>query len=171
MTDPELKNFPVLIVEDNPDDRLLLKRAFDRARLANPLRFVENGEEMVAYLTGQGVHADRKAHPLPLLILLDLKLPRMSGLEALEWRRQQDPQLQRIPVVVLTTSRESTDVNRAYELGASTYLVKPVDFDALLGLVNQIGIYWMLLAEMPDVPAGSPPPPSVDRQHAAHGSG
>src|SRR5690348_10919286 len=97
---------------------LLIRRAFSRAMLTNPLQTVENGEEAVVYLTGAGPYADRTTYPQPLLILLDLKLPRMSGLEVLEWRRQQDPQLQRIPVVVLTSSRESSDVNRAYELGA-----------------------------------------------------
>jgi CheY-like chemotaxis protein len=144
-------SFPVLVVEDNPDDVLLIGRAFNRAKLANPLQVVGNGEEAVAYLTGQGVYADRRAHPQPLLILLDLKLPRMSGLEVLQWRRQQDPQLQRIPVIVLTSSRESSDVNRAYELGANTYLMKPVQFDGLLELVKQLGIYWMMLAELPAV--------------------
>jgi CheY-like chemotaxis protein len=150
MQSGEPKAFPVLVVEDNPDDVLFIRRAFTKAKLANPLRFARNGEEAVAYLMGQGAYADRNAYPLPLLILLDLKLPRMSGLEVLEWRRRQAPQLQRIPVVVLTSSRETDDVNRAYELGANTYLMKPVALDGLLGLVKQLGVYWMLLAEMPD---------------------
>lgn len=146
----DLRSFPILAVEDNPDDLLFIRRAFARAKLVNPLHFVEHGEEAVDYISGQGAYADRNAHPLPLLILLDLKLPRMSGLEFLEWLRTQAPRLRRIPVVVLTSSRESADVNRAYELGASTYLVKPVDFDGLLTLVKQLGIYWMFLAELPD---------------------
>ena len=86
---------------------------------------------------------------MPLLILLDLKLPRLSGLEFLEWLRVQQPDLRRISVVVLTSSRESSDVNRAYELGASTYLAKPVSFDGLLELIKQLGTYWMTMAELP----------------------
>jgi CheY-like chemotaxis protein len=149
MTDVALKAFPVLVVEDNPDDVLFVRRAFNRAKLVNPLHFVGNGEEAVAYLTRQGAFADRETHPLPLLMLLDLKLPRMSGLELLEWRRQQDRKLQRVPVVVLTSSANSADVNRAYELGANTYLIKPVKFDDLVELVKQLGLYWMMLAELP----------------------
>lgn len=142
----------MLVIEDNPDDVLLIQRAFSRAKLATPLRVVENGEQAVAYLTGLGPYADRTVYPQPLLILLDLKLPLMSGLEVLAWRRQQAPQLQRIPVVVLTSSRESSDVNRAYELGANTYLLKPVRFQELLELIKQLGVYWIMLAELPEAP-------------------
>ena len=149
MSSQQPRTFPVLIVEDNPDDVLFIRRAFTKAKLDNRLRFAEDGEQAVAYLSGTGDYADRAAFPLPLLILLDLKLPRLSGLEFLEWLRVQQPTLRRIPVVVLTSSRESNDVNRAYELGASTYLAKPVSFDGLLELVKQLGMYWMMLAELP----------------------
>lgn len=150
MEDYNTGTFPVLVVEDEPDDVLFIRRAFTRSKLANALNFVANGEEAVAYLTGDGAYADRAVHPLPSLILLDLKLPRMSGLEVLEWRRQQKKQIQRIPIVVLTSSRESSDVNRAYELGVNTYLTKPVHFEGLLAMVQQLGVYWMTMAEMPD---------------------
>ena len=149
MNGQEPKAFPVLVVEDNSDDVLFIRRAFTKARLSNPLRIVQDGEQAIAYLSGTGDFADRSAHPMPLLILLDLKLPRLSGLEFLEWLRVQQPDLRRISVVVLTSSRESSDVNRAYELGASTYLAKPVSFDGLLELVKQLGTYWMTMAELP----------------------
>jgi CheY-like chemotaxis protein len=154
MDSQEPRTFPVLVVEDSPDDVLFIRRAFSKARLVNPLQFAEDGEQAIAYLSGTGGYADRTAHPLPMLILLDLKLPRLSGLEFLAWLRGQQPDLRRIPVVVLTSSRESSDVNRAYELGASTYLVKPVSFDGLLELVKQLGIYWMMLAELPSQAIG-----------------
>ena len=146
--------FPVLVVEDDPDDVLFIRRAFGKAALGNPLRVVADGEEAVAYLSGTGTYADRAACPSPTLILLDLKLPRLSGLEFLQWLRGQPPDLRRIPVVVLTSSRESGDVDRAYELGASTYLAKPVSFDGLLDLVRQLGAYWMTLAELPGQASG-----------------
>jgi CheY-like chemotaxis protein len=149
MSGQKPKAFPVLVVEDSPDDVLFIRRAFTKAKLFNPLRFVQDGEQAVAYLSGTGDFADRTAHPMPLLILLDLKLPRLSGLEFLGWLRVQQPDLRRISVVVLTSSRESSDVNRAYELGASTYLAKPVNFDGLLELVKQLGTYWMTMAELP----------------------
>jgi CheY-like chemotaxis protein len=139
----------ILLVEDDPNDQLLIRRAFGKARLMNPLRIVEDGDAAVAYLAGEGVHADRMASPLPTLILLDLKLPRRSGLEVLAWLRSQPGRLGRMPVVVLTSSRENLDVDRAYQLGANSYLVKPVDFDGLLDLVRTAGLYWTVLNEGP----------------------
>jgi CheY-like chemotaxis protein len=139
---------PVLLVEDNIDDVVLIERAFDKARIANPLRSVGDGDEAVAYLAGQGAYSDRHAHPLPVLLLLDLKLPRRGGLEVLAWLRR-EPSLRRLPVVVLTSSREGADVNRAYELGVNSYLVKPVAFDALLDMMETLNLYWLLLNERP----------------------
>jgi CheY-like chemotaxis protein len=138
----------VLLVEDSPDDSLLIRRAFKKAGLAPPVH-VEDGEEAVAYLAralASGAHATTA---LPGLILLDLKLPRKSGLEVLAWLRVQDT-LRRLPVVVLTSSREAPDVRRAYDLGANSYLVKPVGFEALLQLVETLGLYWLKLNELPD---------------------
>lgn len=143
MTEPRPRSLPILVVEDDPDDVLLIRRAFAKASLSNRLSFVTDGEDAVAHLTGQ------PPSELPSLILLDLKLPRMSGLELLQWRREQPPEIRSIPVVILTSSSESADVRRAYGLGANTYLVKPVEFDALLGMIRQLGLYWMLLAQLP----------------------
>jgi CheY-like chemotaxis protein len=143
---------PILIVEDNPDDRILLQRAFRRARLANPVHMVTDGEEAVAYLLGEGRFADREANPFPVLVLLDLKLPRRSGLEVLKWMREH-PTLRRLPVVVLTSSREQSDINVAYDLGANSYLTKPVAFDALIELVSTLNLFWFILSERPQVEA------------------
>lgn len=147
--------FPILLVEDNEDDVLLIRRAFRRTNLLNPLHAVEHGDAAVAWLSGTGEHADRTRFPLPTLMLLDINLPRRSGLEVLEWLRHQ-PELRRIPVVVLTSSGERSDVNRAYELGARGYLVKPVRFEGLLEMVKTLGLYWLVMSELPD--AGNPPP-------------
>jgi CheY-like chemotaxis protein len=152
----EVREFPVLLVEDNEDDVLFVRRAFRRAKLSNPLSVAEDGDTAVAYLSGEGEHADRNRHPLPTLILLDIKLPRRSGLEVLEWLRAQ-PGLRRIPVVVLTSSRESADVDRAFDLGANGYLVKPVDFDGLIEMVKTIGVYWMVMSELPSAPTDAQP--------------
>src|SRR5947207_15017530 len=108
----------------------MVRRSFTKASLQGTLDVVDDGDKAVAYLAGHGGFADRARHPLPVLLLLDLKLPRRSGLEVLAWVRQQ-PTLKRLPVVVLTSSEESADINRAYDLGANSYLVKPVAFDAL----------------------------------------
>jgi CheY-like chemotaxis protein len=142
----------ILIVEDDPNDVLLIQRAFDKARILNPRQTVENGDDAVAYLAGEGSFADRQQHPFPVLVLLDLKLPRRSGLEVLEWIRGQAG-LKRLPVVVLTSSKQATDVNRAYDLGANSYLVKPVGFDSLLELVKSLEVYWLILNQKPDVSA------------------
>jgi len=141
-------NLPILLVEDDPNDQVLIRRAFAKAKLMNPLHIVDDGDAAVAYLSGEGVFADRAAHPLPTLVLLDLKLPRRSGLEVLEWLRR-NPQIRRIPVVVLTSSQDSADIDRAYDLGANSYLVKPVDFDGLLALLRTVGLYWIVMNQNP----------------------
>jgi CheY-like chemotaxis protein len=146
----------ILLVEDNPDDVLLLKRAFKKAGLPHSLQIASHGEEAVDYLAGDGRYADRDKHPFPALMLLDLQLPRRSGHEVLEWLRAQDD-LRRLPVVVLTSSREPNDINRAYDLGANSYLVKPVSFDALLEMVQVLERYWIALAERPEAPRARPP--------------
>ena len=147
MTHP--KEYPILLVEDSEDDQLLIRRAFAKAKLANPLHVVDDGDKAVAYLAGEGPYADRAAHPLPTIILLDLKLPRRSGHEVLEWLRAR-PDLRRIPVVILTSSTESADVRRAYDLGANSYLVKPVAFEGLMEMVRTVGVYWMVMNEFSD---------------------
>ncbi len=139
---------PILLVEDDPDDQVLIRRAFTKARLGNPLTLAKDGDEAVAYLSGTGDYADRRNHPLPVLILLDLKLPRRSGLEVLRWLRLQAGALARTPVAILTSSRQDVDIDQAYDLGANSYLVKPVDLDGLLDLVKTAGLYWTVLNEV-----------------------
>jgi CheY-like chemotaxis protein len=138
----------ILIVEDNPTDVMLIRRAFAKSNIANPLQVVSDGDRAVAYLSGRDGYDDRAQYPLPVLVLLDLKLPRRSGLEVLEWLRRQDG-LRRVPVVMLTSSRQSHDVNRAYDLGANSYLVKPVEFDDLQEMLGTINTYWLDWNEKP----------------------
>jgi CheY-like chemotaxis protein len=145
----------VLLVEDDPNDVLLTQRAFRKLGVPLDLQIAGDGDAAVAYLSGAGDYADRQRFPLPALVLLDLKLPRRSGLEVLEWRRGRSP-LDRIPVVVLTSSRESTDVNTAYQRGANSYLVKPVSFEAMLEMMKTINVYWLVMNERPDLRAGGP---------------
>jgi CheY-like chemotaxis protein len=140
----------ILLVEDDANDVILIRRAFAKAGIKNPVHAVEDGDAAVAYLAGEGTYADRGDHPLPGVVLLDLKLPRRSGLEVLEWVRQSST-LRRLPIVVLTSSRESADVNRAYDLGANSYLVKPVGFDALTDLVRLLQGYWVGWNEKPEI--------------------
>ena len=144
-----LPHYTVLLAEDNSTDALMVQRAFKKANLLNPVQVVDDGDKAVAYLAGDGPYADREKYPLPVLLLLDLKLPRRSGLEVLEWLRQQ-PAIKRLPVVVLTSSKENADINRAYDLGANSYLVKPVDFDPLLEMVKTLGLYWVFMNEKPE---------------------
>jgi CheY-like chemotaxis protein len=135
----------ILLVEDNPDDVVLIERALKKARILNPLRVLDDGEKAIAYLAGYKPHDDRTEHPLPILVLLDLKLPRRTGFEVLEWRRD-NMEGGSIPFVVLTTSKDSMDVNKAFDLGADSYLVKPVGFEDLVYLVDKIELGWLLVA-------------------------
>ena len=138
----------ILLVEDSPDDVALVRRAFRRAAIDTPLVPVSDGDSAVAYLEGTGAYRDRGRHPLPRLVLLDLKLPRRSGLEVLQWMRAQ-PALQSLVVVILTSSRESVDLQQAYASGANSFLVKPVDFDDLLEMMKTLDLYWMHLNQAP----------------------
>ena len=140
----------VLLVEDDPNDVLLIKRAFTKANLQIPMHVLDNGEAAVSYLSGTGDYSDRDQHPLPILLLLDLKLPCRSGHEVLAWLRQQ-PSLKRLPVVVLTSSQERGDIDRAYDLGANSYLVKPVAFNALIEIVKMLDLYWITLNQAPTI--------------------
>ena len=141
----------ILLVEDNPHDVLLLQLAFQRASLATRLEVVGDGEAAIAYLSGQAPYGDRHRYPLPILVLLDLKMPRRSGFDVLAWLQQQ-PGLQRLPVVVFTASDDVTDINRAYDLGANAYVVKPVAFAALVDLVQVLDAFWMQLNRPPTIP-------------------
>jgi len=143
----------ILLAEDDENDVLLVQRAFQKSNIANPLQVVRDGEEAVAYLNGELHYADRDRYPLPVLMMMDLKMPRRSGLEVLAWLRQQ-PGLKRLPVVVLTSSNQSPDINRAYDLGANSYLVKPAGFDSLVQLVKNLDMYWLILNEKPELSGG-----------------
>ena len=144
-----ITDFLVLLVEDDPDHVLLVQRAFGKANLVNPLRIVRDGEEAIAYLAGRDPYSQRSRHPLPSLILLDLKLPRKSGLEVLSWIRS-EPALKFTPVVVLSSSYDSGDIQKAYALGVNSYLVKPVAFGDLVEMVKSIGMFWLILNQSAD---------------------
>lgn len=140
----------ILLVEDNPTDILFIQRAFREADLSGiSLQIIKDGDAAVLYLSGEGEYADRERYPLPVLILLDLKLPRRSGQEVLVWLRQQSD-LKRLPVVILTSSRDMRDVNQAYDSGVNSYLVKPVGFSALLEILRTLNLYWLVLNEKPE---------------------
>ena len=137
----EAREFTVLLVEDDLNDIFLVKRAFKLARLGTPLQVVTDGEEAIHYLRGEGRYANREAHPLPRLIVMDIKMPRRSGFEVLEWIKREGP-LRRIPVVIVSSSSHPPDINRAYELGANAYMVKPMNFRAVEHLFESITHYW-----------------------------
>ncbi len=147
------KNNLILLVEDDPNDVFLIKRAFKKSKIANPIYVVEDGEEAILYLGTKGKYTDRGKYPIPFLILLDLKLPKKSGFEVLEWIKGKK-ELKRIPVVVLTSSSESPDINKAYDLGANSYLVKPVSFESLVEMVKTLGLYWLIFNKKPEIKGG-----------------
>ena len=144
----ETQAVDILLVEDNPDDVELTLRALKKARVANPVEVIEDGATALDYLFGTGAHAGRDANHIPKVILLDLKLPKLSGLEVLA-RVRADERTRKVPVVVLTSSREDADVAAAYRLGANSYIVKPVEFEAFMSAVGEVGLYWLLLNEPP----------------------
>lgn len=142
------KNNRILLVDDNPDFVELARRAFDKASIVNPLVVAEDGVEALEYLFCTGKWAERDAGDKPVVVLLDLKLPRVSGLEVLR-RMREDPRTSLIPVVVLTTSSEDRDIEEAYILGCNSYIRKPVDFTKLSQALQQTGVYWLALNEPP----------------------
>lgn len=141
--------FTLLWVEDDPDDLLLGERALVKAGFEK-LQITRDGEKAISYLSGMGEFADRRRFPLPSLVLLDLKLPKKSGFEVLSWLRGAEG-LKRIPVVVLTSSQERHDIDRAFDLGANAYLVKPVERRKFLELVNGLHQFWVTLSRSPEV--------------------
>src|SRR5216117_437361 len=144
-----VRDSPILLVEDDEDDILLLRRAFRNARIANPLFEVRDGQAAIQYLSGEGDYADRTRYPIPFLILLDLRLPKLSGFEVIAWMRDQ-PQLANLIVVVLTASDHVPDVTKARDLGANSYLVKPGNFEELVQMVKRIKGRWLLLDRLPE---------------------
>jgi CheY-like chemotaxis protein len=136
----------ILLAEDDPDDVLITQIAFRKARLANPLEVVRDGEEAIAYLKGEGAYADRARYPFPVLLLLDLEMPKVDGFEVLEWLREQ-PVIGALPVAILTDSTPGPYVKRAYRLGADSYLIKPASPEELLALVKRLRAHWMIVTE------------------------
>jgi CheY-like chemotaxis protein len=138
----------ILMADDDADDRRLTRDAFEDSRLANDLRFVENGEELLDYLRHKGKYTDEKLAPRPGLILLDLNMPRKDGRVALK-EMKADPDLRQIPVTVLTTSKADEDIFRSYDLGVNSYIVKPVTFEALVDILQTLEKYWFEIVELP----------------------
>ena len=145
----------ILLVEDNPADIELTLLALQAHKLANRICVVRDGEEALDFLFRRGVHSGRKPYEAPRLVLLDLKLPKVNGLEVLEAIKK-DPQLRTIPVVALTSSKEERDLIESYQLGVNSYIQKPVDFDQFRKVVGQAGLYWMVV--------NHPAPASVEEQ-------
>lgn len=138
----------ILLADDDPDDRLLTKQALEENRLANDLRFVENGEELLDYLYRLGKYRSPASAPRPGLILLDLNMPKKDGREALE-EIKSHPDLRQIPIVVLTTSKTEEDIYRSYNLGVNSYITKPVTFQGLVEVMKTLGKYWFEIVELP----------------------
>ena len=138
----------ILLVEDIPEDRELTLRVLRKAKLSNNIQVARDGAEAIEFLFGEGAHAGRKIENGPKVILLDLKLPKIDGIEVLR-RIKSDPRTQTIPVVVLTSSKEQKDVVESYRLGVNSYIVKPVDFEGFAAAVQELGMYWLLLNQPP----------------------
>ena len=152
----------ILLAEDREDDILLVRRAFAKAGVKNPLYVVRDGEETISYLAGDGKYSNRAEFPLPHLLLLDLKMPSVDGFEVLRWARQQ-PGLSNLRILVLTSSEDLQDVNRAYALGANSFLVKQMDFENAIELSRTLHTYWLRLSQTSD---SSRPPRDVPTKAA-----
>lgn len=142
----------ILLVEDNPNDVTLTLRALRRHNLSNRIHVVRDGAEALEFIFGTGAYAEHGLEPAPKVILLDLKLPKVDGLEVLQ-RIKTDSRTRVIPVVVLTSSREQRDIIESYQLGVNSYIVKPVDFEQFTEAMRQLGLYWVLLNQPPTVPS------------------
>jgi two-component system, response regulator len=143
-----MNNKMILLVEDNPDDEALTLRALNKSKIANKIVVVRDGAEALDYLFATGPYADRDSLDLPQVTLLDLKLPKVDGLEVLR-RIRSDPRTRMLPVVILTSSREEQDLTQAYSSGANSYVRKPVDFNQFVDAIGQLGLYWLVLNETP----------------------
>jgi len=139
----------ILLVEDNPQDAELMIRALRKQNLANQIHIAEDGAEALDFIFCKGQYSDRDFSKSPKVIFLDLKLPKISGLEVLQ-EIKSNPLTRTLPVVVVTSSRENPDIKKAYELGVNSYVVKPVNFDDFLKAMSQIGLYWLLVNEIPN---------------------
>ncbi len=139
----------ILLVEDNPNDAEMALRALKKNNISNSIYHVSDGEEAVDFIFARGIYSSRSAMTNPRLILLDLKLPKVDGLEVLKILKE-DSSTRTIPIVILTSSREEKDLVESYQLGVNSYIVKPVDFDNFCSSIKDIGMYWMLLNQLPD---------------------
>lgn len=144
------KENTILLVEDNPDDEALTLRAFKKSNLGNDVVVARDGVEALDYLFGTGAYAGRNPNELPHLVLLDLKLPKLDGLEVLE-RVRSNPITRLLPVVILTSSKEQEDLINSYSLGANSYIRKPVDFNQFIQAIQHLGLYWLVLNELPSL--------------------
>ena len=158
-----MSQYPVLYVEDNADDVQLLRHAFKRADILDPVQFAQDGQEAIDYLAGAEKFSDRQKYPMPRLVLLDLKLPRKTGIEVLQWIREQ-PALRKLPVIILSASAQKSDVGRCYELGANAFLVKPSSIDTLGDMCRAIQHFWLTYNVFPPEGSGvaEPIPKSED---------
>ena len=154
MVKAETMVITLLMAEDDEEDRMLTRDALVESRLANDLRFVPDGEELMDYLRQRGKYARPADAPRPGLILLDLNMPRKDGREALR-EIKSDPELRAIPVVVLTTSKAEEDIMRSYDLGASSFITKPVTFEGLVEVMKALGRYWFHIVDLPLAPGES----------------
>jgi CheY-like chemotaxis protein len=141
----------LLLVEDDPADVRLMQRAFSKIDIPARILHVTDGDQAVAYLSGEGQYADREQYPLPWMMLLDIKLPRRSGLEVLQWVRQQSGDISALPVVVFSSSSHGVDVNSAYHYGANSYLVKPESSHQLQSMLSLLKSYWFMANQLPHV--------------------
>jgi CheY-like chemotaxis protein len=148
------KTLTVLVADDDEDDRSFIKKAWDKSRVSNDLRFVEDGEELTNYLNHAGRYSDPASSPRPAVILLDLNMPKKDGREALR-EIKADPELRQIPVIILTTSKADEDICRSYDLGANSYISKPVTFGALTDVLQVLGKYWIEIVDLPPESAGA----------------
>ena len=148
------KPLTVLVADDDEDDRSFISKAWNKSRAANDLRFVEDGEELTEYLNHSGRYSDPASAPRPAVILLDLNMPKKDGREALR-EIKANPELRQIPVIVLTTSQADEDICRSYDLGANSYITKPVTFAALVDVLQVLGKYWIEIVDLPPEKIGS----------------
>ncbi len=139
----EDSNYTILLVDDDENDVLLIRMAFEKSGIRNPIHWARDGMEAVAYLNGEGAYSNRESYPFPKVLILDLKMPRMSGLELLKWIRDH-PEFKVIPTIIMTSSRLEEDVKNAYSLGANTYMIKPASLDQLAKMVKAAHEYWAL---------------------------
>jgi len=151
------RSLSILLIEDDPNDVLLVQRAFQRTRSGIPLFVMPNGFEAVKYLGGEPPYNDRQVYPFPDFVLLDLGMPKMSGLEVLAWIRAQ-PNLKRLPVIILTSSGHEADAKKAYEAGANSFVVKPSSFDELVEAIRSLTDFWLDGSKLPTIDPPGPNP-------------